>query len=285
MIGVSKNWEMRGGSGGSRGGAQDDSRVEWWRAPPPPLQSEMPCVAESRDWPVLEEPDWGRVRWSPGGSAALWGCRSATAGEALSGRSPSPHHLRLPPPRLTGRRRCKSGALQTEQGEIFGVTMILTLILFKDGEKLNIDCSFPTKVQWCISVVFPFILLPEEQCQTHFQGIDIVHKRAVFFCVCCCFQCLWCSFFCVDSLDCRWSDFLFISAMIKPSEFLKVLVSSVCTVPNTRNTRRSTALGETPLIWYCARYPEPPDPPTVDSVSVGCVCGMQRGSVRYCVTL
>lgn len=70
--------------------------------------------------------------------------------------------------------------------------------------------------------------------------------------------------------------------MIKPFEFIKVLVSSVCTVPNARNTRRSTALGETPLIWYCARYPEPPNP-TVDSVSVGCGCGMQRGSVHYCV--
>lgn len=54
--------------------------------------------------------------------------------------------------------------------------------------------------------------------------------------------------------------------MIKPFEFIKVLVSSVCTVPNARNTRRSTALGETPLIWYCARYPEPSNP-TVDSVS------------------
>lgn len=67
-----------------------------------------------------------------------------------------------------------------------------------------------------------------------------------------------------DLLDCSWSDLLFISAMIKPFEFIKVLVSSVCTVPNARNTRRSTALGETPLIWYCARYPEPFNP-TVDS--------------------
>lgn len=70
--------------------------------------------------------------------------------------------------------------------------------------------------------------------------------------------------------------------MIKPFEFIKVLVSSVCTVPNARNTRRSTALGETPLIWYCARYPEPSNP-AVDSVSVGCGCGMQRGSVHCCV--
>lgn len=43
----------------------------------PPV--EMPCAAENRDWSVLEElfflPDWGRVKWSPGGSAVLWGCR------------------------------------------------------------------------------------------------------------------------------------------------------------------------------------------------------------------
>lgn len=71
--------------------------------------------------------------------------------------------------------------------------------------------------------------------------------------------------------------------MIKPFEFIKVLVSSVCTVPNARNTRRSTALGETPLIWYCARYPEPSNP-TVDSVSVGCGCGTQRGSVHLLFT-
>lgn len=59
--------------------------------------------------------------------------------------------------------------------------------------------------------------------------------------------------------------------MIKPFEFIKV--SSVCTVPNARNTRRSTALGETPLIWYCARYPEPSDP-TVDSLLGAAVaCG------------
>lgn len=89
-----------------------------------------------------------------------------------------------------------------------------------------------------------------------------------------------CSFF--DLLDCSWSNLLFISAMIKPFEFIKVLVSSVCTVPNARNTRRSTALGETPLIWYCARYPEPSNS-TVDSVSVGCGCGTQRGSVHCCV--
>lgn len=95
-----------------------------------------------------------------------------------------------------------------------------------------------------------------------------------------CFQCFYCSFF--DLLNCSWSDLLFISAMIKPFEFIKVLVTSVCTVPNARNTRRSTALGETPLIWYCARYPEPSNP-AVDSVSVGCGCGMQRGSVHCCV--
>lgn len=37
--------------------------------------------------------------------------------------------------------------------------------------------------------------------------------------------------------------------MIKPFEFLKVLVSSVCTVPSARNTRRSTALGKKPLLF------------------------------------
>lgn len=81
-----------------------------------------------------------------------------------------------------------------------------------------------------------------------------------------------------DLLDCSWSDLLFISAMIKPFEFIKVLVSSVCTVPNARNTRRSTALGETPLIWYCARYPEPSN----HSVSVGCGC---RDAERKCAVL
>lgn len=39
--------------------------------------------------------------------------------------------------------------------------------------------------------------------------------------------------------------------MIKPLELIKVLVSSVCTVPNKRNTRRSTALGETPYLVLC----------------------------------
>lgn len=136
---------------------------------------------------------------------------------------------------------------------------------------------FSPKVQWYISVLFPFILLPEEQRQTHFHGIDTVHKGAFFFRL----QCFCCSFF-FDLLDCSWSDLLFISAMIKPFEFIKVLVSSVCTVPNARNTRRSTALGETPLIWYCARYPGPSNPAVV-SVSVGCGCGTQRGSVHCCV--
>jgi len=54
--------------------------------------------------------------------------------------------------------------------------------------------------------------------------------------------------------------------MIKPFEFIKVLVSFVCTVPNARNTRRSTALGETPLIWYCARYPNRPIPLWIQSL-------------------
>lgn len=58
---------------------------------------------------------------------------------------------------------------------------------------------------------------------------------------------------------------------------------SVCTVPNSRNTRRSTALGETPLIWYCARDPEPSNP-FADPVSVGCGCGTQRGSVHVSYT-
>lgn len=67
--------------------------------------------------------------------------------------------------------------------------------------------------------------------------------------------------------------------MIKPFEVIKFLVSSVCTVPNTRNTRRSTALGETPLIWYCARYQNHPIPPALD----GRGCRVQRGSVHVCV--
>lgn len=83
----------------------------------------------------------------------------------------------------------------------------------------------------------------------------------------------------LDLLDCSWSDLLFISAMIKPFESIKVSVSSVCTVPNARNTRRSTALGETPLIWCCARTQNPPKPAEV-SVSVGCGCSVQRGSVH-----
>lgn len=75
-------------------------------------------------------------------------------------------------------------------------------------------------------------------------------------------------------MDCNWSDLLLISAIIKPFIYI---VSSVCTVPNARNTRRSTALGEIPLIWYCARYPDSSNP-TVDSV-----CDMQRGNVHFCV--
>lgn len=67
--------------------------------------------------------------------------------------------------------------------------------------------------------------------------------------------------------------------MIKPFELIKFLVSSVRTVPNTRNTRRSTALGETPLIWYCARYQNHPIPRSLDR----CGCGVQRGSVHICV--
>lgn len=115
---------------------------------------------------------------------------------------------------------------------------------------------------------FPFVLLPEEHRQMHFHGIDTVKSRSFV---------LFAKFF--NLLDCSWSDLLFVSAMIKPFEFIKV--SSVCTVPNARNTRGSTALGGTPRIWYCAWHPEPSDPTAV-SVSVGCGCGTQRGSVRCC---
>lgn len=43
--------------------------------------------------------------------------------------------------------------------------------------------------------------------------------------------------------------------MIKPFEFIKVLVSSVCTVPNARNTRRSTALGGNPSYLVLCQIP------------------------------
>lgn len=59
---------------------------------------------------------------------------------------------------------------------------------------------------------------------------------------------------------CSWSDLLVISAMIKAFEWTNVPVSSVCTVPKHANTRRSTALGESPLIWFCARYQIPSNP-------------------------
>lgn len=57
----------------------------------------------------------------------------------------------------------------------------------------NQEWSFsPPKVQWYSSVLFPFSLLPEEQRQTRFHGIDTVHKRAVLFL--CCFHRFCCSF-------------------------------------------------------------------------------------------
>lgn len=45
------------------------------------------------------------------------------------------------------------------------------------------------------------------------------------------------------------------------------------------NTHRSTALGESPLIWFCARHQNPPIPRSLD----GRGCGVQRGSVHVCV--
>lgn len=74
---------------------------------------------------------------------------------------------------------------------------------------------------------------------------------------------------------------LLVSAMIKPFELIKV--SFVYTVPNARNTRRSTALGETPSYLVLCQIPR-----TVQSrcgFSVGCGCGTQRGSVHRSCTL
>lgn len=92
-------------------------------------------------------------------------------------------------------------------------------------------------------VHFPFILLPEEQCQKHLHGIDTVHKksRLFFLLVFIVFAAL---FFWFIGLQC-WSNFALHKCYDKTLwEFIKVLVSSVCTVPNAKNTRRSTALGE-----------------------------------------
>lgn len=149
--------------------------------------------------------------------------------------------------------------------------MIFTLILFTEGRKkknrLHFFLQRPMKS-------FSFVSLrPAARGTPDISVVYSTWKSSIFphFSV---FLLLF-----IDLLVCSWSDLLVVSAMIKPFELINVLVSSVCTVPNTRNTRRSTALGETPLIWYCARYQNHPIPRSLD----GCGCGVQRGRVHVCV--
>lgn len=248
----------------------------------------MPCVAEraaiGQSWRrcfFLRE--WGRVKWSPGGSAALWGCHLTPRGPQQRGTQwtlPFPLH----PDWLTGRL---TRQWVSETADVAGLAPPnRTRLNIWSNSDIHFDIvqrrrknrlQFFPKVQWQFGFVSLHPATRGTSPDTFPRKRYSTYESSTFLCY---FQCFCCSF--LDLLDCSWSDLLFISAMIKPFEFIKVLVSSVCTVPNARNTRRSTALGETPLIWYCARYPEPSNP-TVDSVSVGCGCVMQRGNVHYCV--
>lgn len=151
----------------------------------------MPCVAESRDWPVLEELLFFFSCKNKGGSSgaqeevlrcgvASWHPKDHSR-EALSGCSPPPLPYPTPtdwPGGCQDSWRCKSSARNRKKGETSGVTVIFTLISFKEGKRKS-TAVFPQSPMKHF-ILFPFVLLPGEQHHTHFQGIDIVHKRATF---------------------------------------------------------------------------------------------------------
>lgn len=182
-------------------------RTERWEVGEWAPVGDAVCAAESRDWPVPEDPfftpDWETVKWSPGGSAALWGCRSTSRGPQQRGTQWTLPHLT---PlwlnhRLTGLAvqrvsettdTAKSRASKESKDNNFWSNSDNHVDIVQRRGKNQEWSFFPPKVQWYSSVLFPFSLLPEEQRQTRFHGIDTVHKRAVLFL--CCFHRFCCSF-------------------------------------------------------------------------------------------
>lgn len=94
---------------------------------------------------VLEElfflPDWETVKWSPGGSAALWDCHLTSRGPQQRGTQWTLPHLTplwlnrrltgwlaIRPAGVRDHWHCKSRASKQSKANNFGVTVIFTLI-------------------------------------------------------------------------------------------------------------------------------------------------------------
>lgn len=162
-----------------RGRRGDDSRDEQWR--PRALSPRFGIAVCSRG-PWLASLA-GAACGTSGGSDGVWEevLRCGAPARHPKDRRQEALGKMLPSPVNSARRASECGAVSLvplNRGQMFWSNSDVHFDIVHRGEKF--DCIFSSKVQWRVSVLFPFGLLPEEH-QTFPRYT--VHKRAVFFLV------------------------------------------------------------------------------------------------------